>query len=430
MALKQLMLRKKITSKQAILEEVRTALTGFQTREAELEQAIEEASTEEEEKAVEESVEELEKELDEKKAEEKKAEEKKLQEEIADLESELKKVEEDAPTPANEDKGEERKMPKELQNRSKDGLLTIRESINIPEVRSFYEGIQSAAKEKRALSGQEQIIPEVVMARIESKIGDYSVLYNEVDVIPLSGKGRIVIDGAIPEAVWIEMDEAISELTDAFEKVELDGYSLAGYIPVPNSTLEDAIINLAAFVEDRLAKAIAKSLDKAILKGTGSTNKQPDGVIPKVPVANKVTSDGTLGDVVTKLGLVDTDGTEGEVIAVMSRVTYYKRIMPQLIATTDDGKTVVPNAAQAMIPGLRVKLSAHMDADKIVLGAFKSYKLSERAAIRIETSRDVKFIEDQTVFKGVGRWDGKPSKPAAFAEITIEEIPVEETPGA
>lgn len=425
MALKQLMLRKKITSKQTILEEVRTALTGFQTREAELERAIEEASTEEEEKVVEESVEELEKELD-----EKKAEEKKLQDEIADLEAELKKVEEDAPTPANEDKGEERKMPKELKNRSKDRLLTIRESINIPEVRSFYEGIQSAVKEKRALSGQEQIIPEVVMARIESKIGDYSVLYNEVDVIPLSGKGRIIIDGAVPEAVWIEMDGAISELTDAFEKVELDGYSLAGYIPVPNSTLEDAIINLAAFVEDRLAKAIAKSLDKAILKGTGSADKQPDGVIPKVPAENKVTSNGTLGDIVTKLGLVDTDGTEGEVIAVMSRVTYYKRIMPQLIVTTDDGKTVVPNAAQAMIPGLRVKLSAHMDVDKIVLGAFKSYTLSERAAIRIETSRDVKFIEDQTVFKGVGRWDGKPSKPAAFAEITIEEAPVEETPGA
>ena len=56
MALKVLMLRKKISEKTAALEELRRAAEQFATREAELEQAIEEAGTDEERAAVEEAV--------------------------------------------------------------------------------------------------------------------------------------------------------------------------------------------------------------------------------------------------------------------------------------------------------------------------------------------------------------------------------------
>ena len=53
MALKVLMLRKKISEKQTALTELRKAAEGFETREAELERSIEEAVTDEEKTAVE-----------------------------------------------------------------------------------------------------------------------------------------------------------------------------------------------------------------------------------------------------------------------------------------------------------------------------------------------------------------------------------------
>lgn len=423
MALRQLLIQKKLRQKNTMVTEIRKALKEFEPKESQLRAALEEAQTDEDMDTVSESIDELEKEI-----EAKKKEETDIKTEIDALEKELADLE--AKEPGNEDDktgGEERKMAKTIQTRDAAPYLSVRESMKVPEVRSFYEGLSNAIAEKRALSATEQVIPEIVLTRIESKLGDYSVLYDEVDVIPLKGKGRIVVDGAIPEAIWIEMTGAVQEVADGFDAVELDGFGLAGYVPVPNSTIEDAIINLASFVEDRLAKSIAKSIDKAILKGAGAASKQPDGVVPKLSEDHKVESSGKLADIIPHLGLVDTDGTEGEVIAVMNRVTYYKRIMPQLIATTDDGKTVVPNASEAMLPGLRVKLSAYADIDTIIFGAFKRYTLSQRAAIRIESSRDVKFIEDQTVFKGVGRYDGKPSKPSAFALITITDT-VEETP--
>ena len=53
MALKALMLRKKLNDAQKALEELRAKSEDFATREAELEQSINEASTDEEKQAVE-----------------------------------------------------------------------------------------------------------------------------------------------------------------------------------------------------------------------------------------------------------------------------------------------------------------------------------------------------------------------------------------
>ena len=60
MALKTILLRKKLSEKQKNETELRTQLAGFETRESELAQAIEEAQTEAEMQAVEAAVQELE----------------------------------------------------------------------------------------------------------------------------------------------------------------------------------------------------------------------------------------------------------------------------------------------------------------------------------------------------------------------------------
>ena len=59
MALRALMLNKKIQTKRAELEKLREAAGELKKREAELEAAVEEASTEEEQKAVEEEIDNL-----------------------------------------------------------------------------------------------------------------------------------------------------------------------------------------------------------------------------------------------------------------------------------------------------------------------------------------------------------------------------------
>ena len=413
MALRQLILNKKIQERSAKITALRADETKLKDEEVELEKALDEAETDEEVKVVEDSANELEK-----KIKEKSDEITKLETEKADLEAELAKIEDEQPNNEEKEDGEKRKMAKKVKTRNND-VMTIRESLQIENVRSFYQNIANAMVEKRSLTGAEKVVPTEVIDRIESKLGDYSTLIGEVTVEKIGGTGRAVIAGDIPEAIWFEVGKkALEELEDKLDGVELDGFGLGGYVAVPNIIIENSLINLASHVEDRLAKAIAKALDKAILKGTGT--KQPTGVVVSAPTANKVTSDGTITDLIAKLAKVDTDGTGGEVIAVMNRATYYSKIVPKTLAVAANG---VLTGSYAL--PFRVVLSAYADENTIVFGDFKQFLLAQRSEIRVESSTEVQFTSDNTVFKGVGFYDGKATKAEAFAVVTITATPAQ-----
>ena len=414
MALRQLILNKKIQERSAKITALRADETKLKDEEVELEKALDEAETDEEVKVVEDSADELEK-----KIKDKADEITKLEDEKAKLEDELAEIEDEQPNNEEKEDGEKRKMAKKVQTRNNADVMTIRESLQIENVRSFYQNIANAMVEKRSLTGAEKVVPVEVIDRIESKLGDYSTLISEVTVEKIGGTGRAVIAGDIPEAIWFEVGKkALDELEDKLDGVELDGFGLGGYVAVPNIIIENSLINLANHVEDRLAKAIAKALDKAILKGTGT--KQPLGVVASAPVANKVTSDGTITDLIAKLAKVDTDGTGGEVVAVMNRATYYSQIVPKTLAVAANG---VLTGSYAL--PFRVVLSAYADDNTIVFGDFKQFLLAQRSEIRVESSTEVQFTSDNTVFKGVGFYDGKATKAEAFAVVTITATPAQ-----
>lgn len=429
--LKQIMLAKKIEQRKSALATLLEQEETFNTRSKELEAAIDEAATDEEISVVEGEIEKLEadkSDLDEKKGT--------LEGEISALEGELEEL--NSKTPDNTPtapQGEERNK----QTQSQGGETRMRENkfetraqmlerLNQPEVREFYTTIAKAVKDKRAITDTDIVIPDSVISMIQQRLGDYSTLYREVNVETLNGPGRVIMDGAIPEAIWTEMCDPVQELASGFSQTELDGFKVGGFIPVCNAILEDAMINLANFIETRLAMAIAKALDKAILIGEGAAAKQPQGIITALAAvpAQNVPSDGTLSDIVGNMALID-DGEDGvpvgEVIAVMKRSTYYARIAPQTFLPTADGRLVIQTAQSPRLPdGTRVVFSQYAPADTIVLGDFKKYLLGERRGVQLAVSTDVRFIQDQTVFKGTARYDGKPIYPEYFVVITLEPV--------
>lgn len=432
MTLKQLMIRKKIEQRQSALAELMIREEGIQQRSKDLEAAIEEAKTDEEIATVEaetEAVEAEKAEVDGKKGA--------LETEIAELEGELEQLNSaappnnPAPAPAPQENERSRTQGGETRMRGNkhETRAQMRQRLDQPEVREFYSTLTTAVKEKRALSGTDVVIPEAVINMIQARMGDYSNLYAEVEVVPLTGDARIIMDGAIPEAIWVEMCDPVQELADAFSQTELDGWKVGGFIPVCNAVLEDSMINLAEFVESRLAMAIAKAIDHAILTGTGAAGKQPLGIITALAgdAARNVTSDGTLANIVSQMPLID-DGQDGpaigEVIAVMKRSTYYSRIAPQTFLPTADGRLVIQTATAPRLPdGTRVVFSQYAPDNTIVMGDFKKYLLGERRGVQITSSTEVRFIQDQTVFKGTARYDGKPIYNDYFVVITLNAAP-------
>lgn len=419
--LKQLMIQKKIEQRKTALEELLSKEKEYQTRAEEWQQVIEEAETDEELKVVEEEVNKLEDEKQ--KLEEKKS---KLEAEIAELEGELEQLKSKAPSNQKRTnlkvEGEGEPMSR-LYVRE---LLKTGEYYKRSEVVEFYDKF----KNLRAVAGGELTIPEVVVARIMDIMGDYTTLYPLVDKITVRGTARILVDTDDEPATWMEQQGAIpSGDVGTIAAVDFDGFKVGKITFVDNYLTQDSIINLDAYVTRKIARAIAKALDKAIVKGEGPANKQPTGIIPSLPAENKVTvqADANLvKNLAKQIGLIDTgEDSVGEIVAVMHRKTYYNRLVEFSIQVDSAGNVVgkLPNLRQPDFLGLRVVFNNFLDEDTVLFGDFQQYTLVEREAISIDTSVHVKFAEDQTAFRGKGRFDGKPVKPEAFVLVTIEEVP-------
>lgn len=418
--LKQLKLRKELTLKQTQLQSLRDKQAEFKTREKELEAALDEAKTEEDINLVTENIEQLENEVKETAIDEKIST---IENEIADIEKELTELDERSKEVVKE-KNQSKK------EREEKGMhkLQVRELIKTgayyerAEVKEFYEKF----KNLRAVTGGELTIPEIVVNRIMDIMGDYATLYPLVDKIRVNGTARILIDTDTTAATWVEMAGAIPQgdvgtITD----ISFDGYKIGKVTFVDNYLLQDSIINLDDYVTKKIARSIALGLDLAILKGTGVTDKQPDGIIPKLEADHKVTvNTGKLVDIVKNIGLIDTgEDSVGEIVAVMKRQTYYNRFLEYTINVNSAGQVVgkLPNLNQPDLLGLRVIFNNNMDADKVLFGDFSKYTLVERENITIDSSEHIKFVEDKMAFRGKGRFDGKPTKPDAFVLVTIED---------
>ncbi|WP_419877733.1 phage major capsid protein [Brevibacillus centrosporus] len=419
--LRQLMLSKKIEQRKAVLAELMDQENGLNMRSANLEAAIDEAKSEEEIAAVEEEVGKLDTEkteLTEKKT--------KLEGEIAELEGELEQLNSAAPVNSTRNKSNENERGvagmNKLQVRE---MLKTGEYYKRSEVVEFYEQF----KNLRAVAGGELTIPEIVVNRIMDIMGDFTTLYPLVDKIQVKGTTRILVDADTTPATWIEQAGALpTGDVGTITNVDFDGFKVGKVTFVDNYLLQDSIINLDAYVTKKIARAIAKALDLAIIKGTGAVGKQPTGIIPNVPAGNQksvVADANLLKSLVKQIGLIDTgEDSVGEIVAVMKRSTYYNRLVEYSIQVDSNGNVVgkLPNLKNPDLVGLRVVFNNNMDDDKVLFGDFAQYTLVERESITIDSSTHVKFSEDQTAFRGKGRFDGKPVKPAAFALITITPV--------
>lgn len=456
MALKTIMLRRSIEKKQAELEALRQKDAEFSTREAELEAAINEAETSEQEQAVTEEVETFD--ADKTAHEAKKAA---LAGEIEGLEAELSEAEAAAPT-----KSKENHLTKERTERKMETNINIRalpmsrrafdalpmeqrsEIVAREDVREFFVQLRNMKGQQRGVSGAELTIPVVFLDMIAENMYRYSKLLNRVRIRNVNGEARQTIAGTVPEAVWTEMCGAINELTFVFNQVTLDGFKVSGYVPVCNSILEDNDINLASWIVEMLSESIGLALDKAILYGKGAASKMPLGIVTRLAQTSKPSDypanapewvdlhtsnilkvDSTAEPITFWSALAVAAGntftrySRGRQFWAMNSKTYAK-LRAKLIAFNYEGGLV------AQFPGTMPVIDGDIDVlefipDGDIIGGYGDlYLLALRAGMTIESSREVQFIQDNTVFKGKERADGMPVIPGAFVAININNAAV------
>lgn len=465
MALKILMLRSKMDRLNKELETLREKDAEFAAREAELEQAVNEAATEEEEKVVADNVDQFEGEKqahDERKSA--------LEQEINEIEGQIKEIEANAPTRGNNpttnpeskhnERGETNKMkianirslPKS--QRVFDALSGEQRQAILADntMQEFLRELRSMKGQQRAVSGAELTIPVVMLDLIAENMYRYSKLLNRVRVRNVRGEARQTIAGTVPEAVWTEMCGAINELSFVFNQITLDGYKVAGFVPVCNSILEDNDVNLAGWIVEMLSEAVGLAMDKAILYGKGAASKMPLGIVTRLAqssqpsdypanapawenlsTSNVIKIDGTTATgaefwakLMEAIGNTYTRYSRGEMFWAMNSKTYAK-LRSKLITFTATGDVVANLYGTLPVITGNVDVLEFIPDGDIIGGYGDLYLLALRSGMTIESSREVQFIQDNTVFKGKQRADGMPVIPGAFVAININNVDVTTT---
>ena len=446
MALKTIMLRRSIDLKKQQLEELRAKDKDFETREKELETAIGEAEDEEAQKAVSEEVEKFD---TEKKAHEDAVNT--LKAEIEGLEKDLTDLERKAP---EIEKKTERsnKMHIKTNVRSLDMSVRAFDALTMEErnmilgdnqVKEFLGQLRSMKGQSRAITGGELTIPVVMLDLIAENMYRYSKLLRRVRVRNVSGEARQTIAGTVPEAVWTEMCAAINELTFAFNQVTLDGYKVAGFVPVCNSLLEDNDVNLASWIVEMLAEAIGLAEDKAILYGKGAANRMPLGIVTRLAQQSKpadypANAPAWVDLHTTNILQIASDKTGAEFwaalqVAVGNTFTRYSRgnqfwamnSKTYALLKSKAIKITASGDVEANVYGILPIVSGDIEVlefipDGDIVGGYGDlYLFVQRAGMSIEASREVQFIQDNTVFRGKARADGAPVIPGAFVAINI-----------
>lgn len=458
MALRALMLRRSIDNKKKELEQLRGKEAAFKKRETELEAAIAEvteATDEEQQKAVEEEV---------AKYEAEKSAFDKAKDECAAaidrLEEELKGIEEAAPT--EEPPAEETVIIEETERSKRNRMINIniralpreqrafdalpmqtrQEIVARQDVKNFLKELRSMkGGAQRAVSGADLTIPIVFLDLISENMFRYSKLLNRIRVRNVRGEARQTIAGTVPEAIWTEMCAAINELEFVFNQITVDGYKVAGFVPVCNSILEDNDINLASWIVEMLSESIGLAEDKAILYGTGI--KMPMGIVSRLAQTAKPSDypanapawvdlhttniqkiDSTLTGAAFWAALTVATGNayslyaRGEKFWAMNSKTY-NLLKSKVITFTATGDIAAGVFATLPIITGDVDILEFIPDGDIIGGYGDLYLWVNRGEIQIDADRSVQFIQDNTVFRGKARADGTPVIPQSFVALNI-----------
>lgn len=448
--LKTLLLRSKIDAAKKTLEALRAKDADFEKREAEITQAIEEASQMEEgeakieaQRAVEEAVEQFD--ADKAAHDEEKT---KLEESIGEMEKDLAEAEKDQDTTPQPEPNDERKGEKKIMKRNRffRSVENLDEMFQREDVKAYLAEVRSCIKNKRELTNVGLTIPEVFIGIIKENVFEYSKLYKHVNVQPIAGNGREIVQGTVAEAIWTECCAVLNEMSLAFNDVEVDCFKVAGYYKVCNAVLEDNDVDLATKLLEALSQAIGLAIDKAILYGRNAAGaqKMPLGIVSRlaqtsepsnypatarpwedlhtsniISISAGLTGAALFKQIVLASGAAKSDYSRGELVWVMNRKTY-TALVANTISVDAEGRVVSGVSDRMPVIGGIIEVLNFVPDNTIIGGYFDLYLLGERAGAKFAQSEHVFFIQDQTAFKGTARYDGQPVIAEAFVVIGLE----------
>ena len=249
MALKQLILARKIDERSKKLTEYLEERSKLEKREGELSTALSEAEAPEEVEEVEKSADELEKEI-------KELDEKieKLESEKSDLQKELDEANKGAEGTDNAE-GEENRSMKKRQK-----VVTHEETEKTTQLRSAINAFVHSKGQQRAESkGMTSVeggalIPEELLAPalVPEDVVDLKKYVNVIQVNTSSGKYPVIAKSGAKMATVAELEANPKLANPTFTEVDFSVKTRRGYIPISQEIIDDATYDVTGLIADEI----------------------------------------------------------------------------------------------------------------------------------------------------------------------------------
>lgn len=451
--LRALMLRSEIDALRAQLKPLEQTRDGFAAREEQLRQAIAEATTDEERGVVSTAIDTFEQERS-----TNAAEITRIEGEIAQREEQIRSLEAaQTPPPANnpvsnsgtENNDHERgNVIMSNPDRRWFGLTYAERDalMQTEQVRTFLQRVREARAQQGSVSGGDLGIPDGFLPILRDLTYQESKFLRFCFTTTFRGTTRQNVAGIAPEAIWTEMTDALNELEINFWQLTMDGFMVGGYMAVPNSILmDDSDLQLATTILQALASSLAKAIDKSIWFGTGE--QMPVGIITRLAATAKPTWWGSQqGDftdlhtshilkldlaaknsveffrpLVAALAVAKPDYSNGTVVWTMNRKTHLDLMSRALAFNSAAAMVAGMNNTMPVLGGEIVEWEVMPD-NEIAGGYLSLYRSVEREGTLIESNTSVRWLQNQTCYKGLQRRDGKPAIGEAFVLINYGNV--------
>ncbi|HHB1898977.1 TPA: phage major capsid protein [Bacillus cereus] len=283
----------------------------------------------------------------------------------------------------------------------------------------------------KGFAGTETLVPATVFERVFEYLRVNHALLNHIQFVNTTGVTQWVVKkGYVQSAWWGKLCEEIKELLDdGFEVIATNLYKLSAYVPICNAMLDLGPIWLDRYVREILAESMAIALEEAIVNGTGKD--QPIGMMKdlKAAVTNGVYSDKTatpLTDLTpTSLGKevmapLTNDGRRavGNALMIVNPLDYWEKIFPATTFLTQNGAYV---SGVLPIPATVIQ-SLAVPKGKMVAGIASDYFMGVGSTQKMESSKEYRFLEDETVYLSKQYANGRPKDNDSFLVFDISAL--------
>lgn len=263
------------------------------------------------------------------------------------------------------------------------------------------------------------MLPAEIASQVEMKINSYGRIASKCAKTIISGTYTFAAEDSAAVANWTAEGAQVTDSTPTAKPVKLTPKALVALVKISKEMAKDEKV-MVDYVVNAIAKAIAKALDLAVLKGTGSTNGEPTGVLSGLATTQQVTGTAagfTWAELKAAIGKIGEHRKGASIVcnqATLDHIYEFK----------DNGKYVFDQTQPLdRIWGMDVIISDLVDnygttgKFPVVIGNFGFYHLAQRSSVEIETLPEAFAANRQVGILGEIRVDGGFANGAAFAAI-------------